>query len=139
MTPTHFVYMLFDNLLDIPLYIGVTKNLGQRYNGHKNSTLKGYVNLPHTSIDVLEETVETEAAAMEQYWYSQMKTWGFNLLQKNCKMYRTPLPKTYTPMKIVYLAIAFNKSPQTINRWINNKDDRLTSEKAKAALLKPKK
>lgn len=42
--------------------------------------------------------------------------------------------KSYTGLEVLTLAIAFEKSTQTINRWIANSDDRLTSEKAKAAL-----
>lgn len=49
------------------------------------------------------------------------------------------LQKTYTILEIALLATAFGKSTQTIERWIKTKDDRLTSEKAKASLLKTKK
>jgi hypothetical protein len=48
------------------------------------------------------------------------------------------MPKKQTPKKpelsyevIGALADAFNKSCLTIQRWIKNNDDRLTSEKAK--------
>jgi hypothetical protein len=46
--------------------------------------------------------------------------------------------KKYTLLEVYLLATAFGKSPQTINRWIAANDDRLTSDKAKAALLKHK-
>lgn len=46
--------------------------------------------------------------------------------------------KTYTETEIGLLADAFGKSGQTIKRWIENEDDRLTSEKAKKALSKKK-
>jgi len=46
--------------------------------------------------------------------------------------------RKYTLLEVYLLATAFKKSPQTIVRWINKSDDRLTSEKAKAALLKKK-
>lgn len=42
--------------------------------------------------------------------------------------------KNYTGLEVLTLAIAFEKSTQTINRWIANNDDRLTSDKAKDAL-----
>lgn len=42
--------------------------------------------------------------------------------------------KKYTVLEVLTLAIAFEKSTQTINRWIVNNDDRLTSDKAKQAL-----
>ncbi len=47
--------------------------------------------------------------------------------------------KKYTMVEIALLATAFNKSTQTIYRWVKAKDDRLTSDKAKYALLKIKK
>lgn len=47
--------------------------------------------------------------------------------------------KQYSIIEVALLATAFGKSTQTINRWILQNDDRLTSEKAKAALLKTKK
>jgi len=46
--------------------------------------------------------------------------------------------KQYTLIEIALLATAFNKSTQTINRWILQNNDLLTSEKAKYALLKSK-
>lgn len=46
--------------------------------------------------------------------------------------------KKYTLVEIAILAITFGKSTQTINRWIIQNNDILTSEKAKAALLKRK-
>ncbi len=42
--------------------------------------------------------------------------------------------QTYTNFQIYQLAIAFNKSVQTINRWIKDGNDILTSDKAKLAL-----
>lgn len=44
--------------------------------------------------------------------------------------------KKYTDKEVLTLAIVFEKSEQTIRRWIKSNDDRLTSEKAKAALKK---
>ena len=49
------------------------------------------------------------------------------------------IKKEYTIVEIALLATAFEKSTQTIERWIKSGDDRLTSDKAKASLLKPKK
>ena len=43
---------------------------------------------------------------------------------------------TYNNAQIAALMDAFNKSHLTITRWIKNNDDRLTSEKAKEALLR---
>lgn len=47
--------------------------------------------------------------------------------------------KKYSMVEIALLATAFKKSTQTIYRWISSKDDRLTSDRAKTALLKLKK
>lgn len=47
--------------------------------------------------------------------------------------------KNYSIIEVALLATAFGKSPQTINRWIKANNDILTSERAKAALLKLKK
>lgn len=48
------------------------------------------------------------------------------------------IKKEYSAIEIAMLATAFDKSTQTIERWIKNNDDRLTSEKAKSALQKKK-
>lgn len=133
---THFVYMLFDNLLQAPLYIGVTKSLETRYKGHLNSTIKKYINKDHVSIDILEEATENNASDTEQYWYWQIKSWGFVLLQKDCRPFKKPLKVQYSDLQIAYLATAFNCSTQTIVRWVKSSDDRLTSDRAKKALKK---
>jgi hypothetical protein len=44
--------------------------------------------------------------------------------------------KKYTLLEVALLATAFKKSPQTIARWIDKKDDRLQSDKARVAILK---
>lgn len=46
--------------------------------------------------------------------------------------------KKYTLREIAELATVFGKSLQTIQRWIVQNDDRLTSEKAKSVLSKIK-
>lgn len=43
----------------------------------------------------------------------------------------------YSHSQIGILADAFGRSSQTIKRWIDNKDDRLTSDKAKEVLSAP--
>jgi len=45
----------------------------------------------------------------------------------------------YSVIDVALLATSFNKSVQTINRWIKNNDDRLSSDKAKKALDKKSK
>lgn len=44
------------------------------------------------------------------------------------------MKKSYSLIEVAALATAFGKSTQTIIRWIENEDDRLTSDKAKKAL-----
>lgn len=134
-----YVYMLFDNKINAPLYIGVTKNIEQRFVGHKNTTLKMYENISHVTIEILEETEIKHVSFLEQYWYYQMKCWGFNLIQSDCRIYKIPPPIQYSHIQLAHLSLAFNKSVQTIERWIRSNDDRLTSDKARAALLKIKK
>lgn len=43
---------------------------------------------------------------------------------------------TYNEVQVAVLAEAFGKSTQTIRRWITQNDDRLTSDRAKEALVK---
>jgi len=43
--------------------------------------------------------------------------------------------RKYTEIEIAKLATAFKKSTQTIALWIKKNDDRLASDKARAALL----
>lgn len=64
---------------------------------------------------------------------------GFNINFDFKLQIMAAIKKEYTIVEIALLAIAFDKSTQTIERWIKSDDDRLTSDKAKAALLKPKK
>lgn len=47
--------------------------------------------------------------------------------------------KKYTIIEVALLATAFGKSTQTINRWILQDNPILTSDLAKAAVLKTKK
>lgn len=136
---THFVYMLFDSSKLCPIYVGATINLKHRLSCHKSSTLKYYESKENISIEILDEANDKSVKQLEQYWYWQIRAWGFELIQKDCREYRQPNDIGYSFYEIAKLAIAFEKSTQTINRWIKSNDDRLTSEKAKAALLKPKK
>jgi hypothetical protein len=56
-----------------------------------------------------------------------------NKLETMAKQIET---KSYSLVEIALLAQAFQKSTQTIERWIAANDDRLTSDKAKNALKK---
>lgn len=131
---THFVYMLFDNSKNIPLYVGATTDIKRRFSGHNSLLLKNYTGKADVVIEVLEETDIKKVADLEQYWYWQIRSWGFELLQKDCKKYRVSLNTGYSFYQIALLSIAFEKSPQTIIRWIKDGNDILTSDKAKLAL-----
>ena len=135
---TYFVYMLFDNVAQVPLYVGATKSLKPRLSTHMGTTLKNYSNSNSVTIDVLEESDKNNVVFLEQFWFNQIKSWGFDLIQKNCRVYRQPTNTKYSHYEVALLSIAFEKSPQTIERWIKLNDDRLTSEKAKTALSKNK-
>ena len=132
----YFIYMLFDNLTQQPLYVGATKLLKARFSTHRGTTLKNYSNIAHVTMDVLEEANDENVVALEQYWYYQIKSWGFPLLQQDCKLYRMPKVLPFNVIQIGVLADAFKRSRLTIERWIEAGDDRLTSDKAKKALQK---
>lgn len=134
----HFIYMLFDNMAQQPLYVGATKFLKERFSNHRNTTLKNYINAGHVTMEVLEVVNESNVVSLEQYWYWQIKSWGFALLQKDCREYQLRKIFIFSVVEIGRLADAFKRSIQTIERWIEAGDDRLTSDKAKEALKKKK-
>ncbi len=134
----HFIYMLFDNISNQPLYVGATKFLKERLVNHRNTTLKNYINAANVTMEVLEEVSEKTVVLMEQFWYGQIKSWGFALLQHDCRLYRVPKVFPFTIVERGILADAFNRTIMTIERWIEAGDNRLTSDVAKNALKKKK-
>lgn len=87
------IYTLADPETSLIRYIGKTKQpLNKRYNNHisdyrlnkekshKNSWI---ISLKQRGlkpiIEVLDEVLEEDWILVEQYWISQLKTWGFNL------------------------------------------------------------
>ena len=92
-----YVYMLFDNILNAPIYIGATNDLKKRDKGHRHNLLCNYINKNNVIMEVLEETNEHCAILLEKYWYWQMKSFGFSLLNSNRLVsYQTPYYMTVT-------------------------------------------
>lgn len=73
---TTFIYLLH-NGNDIPLYIGKTNNIKDRYYKHKKKFGS------NICIEVLDIVDNNNWKFWECYWISQFKTWGFTLLNKN--------------------------------------------------------
>lgn len=73
------------------------------------------------------------------FWHFYFKEIFGNIRNDIIFAFKFEVMKQYTVIEIALLATAFDKSTQTIERWIKSNDDRLTSDKAKLALLKVKK
>jgi len=76
-----FIYMLFDTLNEVPLYIGATMYPASRMYSHKSTTLKMYENKSIVKMIILEEVEEKYAGEREMFWYNKKKDEGYNLLQ----------------------------------------------------------
>ena len=62
---------------DIPFYIGKTNNVYNRKYIHKKTFGS------ETEMFILEKVDVKKWRKFEQYWISQFRTWGFELLNKN--------------------------------------------------------
>ena len=130
-----FVYALFDNKNNMPIYVGATRNIEERFVGHRNTTIKNHPNKEFVTIEVLEECVsDSEVMKMEQYWFWQFKSWGFLEGKDKCHPYKVKAGLGYSCHEIGVLADVFGKSLLTIQRWIKSNSDYLTSDKAISAL-----
>lgn len=78
-----FIYMLYDNKENKAMYVGATRNLKNRLINHRSKKFKDYANINYLSIEVLEETTSEFTNKLEVYWYWQVKSWGFDLMQKH--------------------------------------------------------
>jgi len=78
-----FIYMLMDIGSGTPFYVGATVNPKSRMIVHKNRKFKEYMKTNAVEMCILDEVHESEAAIMEEYWYNQLKSWGFELNQKD--------------------------------------------------------
>lgn len=136
-----FIYFLFNNATNNVLYVGATRSPITRERAHKNR-LKAHPDVDSITLEVIEELVlfGDNAKKAEQYWYYQMKAWGFELSQSTKFFYKTARKHgDYTNTEKGFLADEFGKTTQTIEIWIRNKSDMLTTDRAKKALKKARK
>ena len=82
----NYIYTLSDPITNEIRYVGKTINIKERYRKHLEnitkrktylySWMKSLNNFP--IMEIIDE-VEDDWQFWEQYWISQLKTWGFNL------------------------------------------------------------
>lgn len=88
---TVFIYALTDPVTNIPRYIGKTGNPEERYKNHVNvardlpTHKRNWINkLKRQNLkpvmEILDEVSTDEWVFWEQYWISQFKVWGFNIV-----------------------------------------------------------
>jgi len=84
-----FIYVLIDPRSNQVRYVGKTDNLKKRYNhhliyngkSHKTSWIKNLKNENKKPIiEVIDEVPITEWKFWERYWISQIRAWGFELV-----------------------------------------------------------
>lgn len=86
-----YIYTLECPINHVVIYVGKTINLKERYHSHctpnkrKGGKLYGYLkhiknNNLKPILEVIDSTEDINWSWLEQYWISQFKTWGFNLL-----------------------------------------------------------
>lgn len=85
-----FVYQLFDNIYNVPIYIGATIDLRARMRAHLCTTLKEYPNRLAVRIIILEETTSKNAKYIEQKWYEKHISEGVVLLNKSNQRFYNP-------------------------------------------------
>lgn len=83
-----FVYTLTDPIDGLIKYVGITSrptrrmvdHLNDKRNNLKSTWIKSLKNLGLTPLfEIIDVTDEENYCKVEQYWISQMKTWGFHL------------------------------------------------------------
>lgn len=87
-----YIYILKDPVTKEIKYCGKTHNIKERYIGHlKEKTFKNekyyWINELKEKklkpiIEIIDEVSDEDWDFWEKYWISQLKTWGFNLLNK---------------------------------------------------------
>ncbi len=88
---TTYIYTLTDPETNEVRYVGKTNNINQRYRAHLNKTRKHQIHKANwikklkqkklkPIINIVDEVSIKEWIFWEQYWISQFKTWGFNLV-----------------------------------------------------------
>lgn len=85
------IYLLFDMSTDKPFYVGASKQLPHnvlyRHHLKLRGREKGIGYLPIDSANTVEE-----AANLGEYWFWQLKSWGFELENSFVKNYRRYKP-----------------------------------------------
>lgn len=85
------IYVLIDPITNMIRYVGKANNVTQRYTAHLNRARKHQVHKKNwieqlkklglkPIIEVIDEVPINEWIFWETYWISQMKTWGFDLI-----------------------------------------------------------
>jgi group I intron endonuclease len=85
------IYVLIDPETDEVRYVGKANNVSERYKAHLNRARKHQIhkknwiiNLRNKGLKPIIEVIDivpfSEWIFWEKYWISQMKTWGFNLI-----------------------------------------------------------
>lgn len=85
-----FIYAIFDDKSGIYLYVGASVSPKSRFASHKSTRFSKYPNKDFLKLDILEECEEIYAGRSEEYWYWQIRSWGFDLKQTTKDWYRTP-------------------------------------------------
>ena len=137
MTKPVYIYALVDRTINSPLYIGATINPKARLSAHMGTTLKDYIQKENVVIEILEKTNKKRAGIVEKKWTLFYMNNGIKLLKAPIQYYPKVIKSKYSLIEVALLATAFNKSPQTILRWIKQDSPLLTCDKAKKALTKP--
>ncbi len=120
---TTFIYSLSDPITSQVRYIGKANNVSKRYekhlekrcNNHKIAWISGLRNMGLKPIlDIIEEVSYHEWVFWEQYWISQMRAWGFNLVnQTNGGEGREGLHSQETKDKISKALLGHKQSNET--------------------------
>lgn len=86
-----YIYVLIDPITNMVRYVGKTNNITQRYQAHLNRARKHQIHKKNwieklkkeglkPIIEVIDVVPINEWVYWETYWISQMKTWGFDLI-----------------------------------------------------------
>ena len=131
-----YIYTLSDPTTNMVRYVGKTNNIKKRlilhmstiekYKSHKNSWLK-FLKAKSLKpiIEIIDVVNEENWGFWEQYWISQFKTWGFNLVNSTDGGENPPSWKGCThsdEYKKIRKEIMINNNPakNMNNIWRNN-------------------
>jgi len=103
-----YIYTLTDPNTNMVRYVGKTNNLNNRlkshictakkYNSHKNNWIKKLLIMNLKPIIDIIDIIDDESywEPVEQYWISQFKTWGFNLVNVSDGGENPPILKSHS-------------------------------------------